>query len=311
MIWASYGFRYAPFPGESVGYPPGEELGIAGRVLAIGQRFHLLPEAYLEGARYVAQHNVVGHPTYLLGHVSNVVGPWYYYLVAVLVKNTPGFLAAIALGLYACLRREGRGAELARHALLPAGLTFLAASAGRIQIGERYVLAIYPYLILITAGALAALWRSRGGRVAAAAILVAHIGPTLMQLPRGYVPYFNLIAGGTDGGHRVLADSNLDWGQDLPRLAAWMRTNGVPEIQLAYHGPDSPDRFGIRHEDLPGIHFYPAREAANPLTATVVLSPNLLLGVFSGDDPNPYESFRNRPPDDRAGVYFVYKIGPR
>jgi 4-amino-4-deoxy-L-arabinose transferase-like glycosyltransferase len=307
IVWASYGFHYAPFPGESVGHPPGPELGLVGRLLAFALDRHLLPEAYLEGARFVAQHDVVGHPTYLLGVVSPVVGPWYYYLVALAVKNTPGFLAAAALAVAAALRREAwRQGSLVPHAVVPAALVLLAASAGRIQIGERYVLGVYPFVIVVAAGALARLGSTPRGRATVALLLGAHAVPVLLQAPRGYIPYFNLLAGGTDGGHRVLADSNLDWGQDLPRLASWMRAHGVAQVQLAYHGPDSPDRFGIVHEDLPGIQFYPPREPARPFDGTVVLSPNLLLGVFSSPGDDPYAPFRGRPPDDRAGVFFVY-----
>ena len=302
-IWAAYGFRYAPYPGESVAYPPAAELGIPGRLIALGLEWKLLPEAYLEGARYVAQHNVAGHPTYLLGKTEAVVGPWYYYAVAFALKNTPGFLAAFA---FAATRR---GPARVAAVWLPALLTFAAASAGRIQIGERYVLAVYPYLIVLAAGALAPLLEGARRRLALVLMLAAHVAPVLAQTPRGYIPYFNLAAGGTDGGHRFLADSNLDWGQDLPRLAAWMRRHQVEAVQLAYHGPDDPDRFGIRHADLPGVHHYPPREPDGPPPQVVVVSPNLLVGLFAGLGDDFYAELRHRPPDDRAGVFFVYRIG--
>ena len=163
-----------------------------------------------------------------------------------------------------------------------------------------------PLFQALDAGALARLAADRRGRVAAAAILAAHAGPALLQTPRGHIPYFNFIAGGTDGGHRFLADSNLDWGQDLPRLAAWMRANGVDEVDLAYHGPDHPARFGIRRKDLVGIHHY-APETADRLTGVVVVSPNLWLDVFSMAE-DPYAGLRERTPDDRAGVFFVYRM---
>jgi hypothetical protein len=309
VIWAAYGFRYAPFPGESVAYPPGPELGVAGRVIALGLHAHLLPEAYLEGARFVLQHNVAGHPTYLLGTTYAEAGPWYYYAVAFGVKNTPGFLAAAAVGLARLFRRRvwstpGIDVQL----LVPAALTFAAASAGRIQIGERYVLAVYPYLIAMAAAGLASWTSTRRGRLALGAVLALHLGPVLLQAPRGYIPYFNLLAGGTDGGHRVLADSNLDWGQDLPRLAHWMKAHGVGEIQLAYHGPDDPDRFGIRHTDLPGLQHYPPHAPSQPFMGTVAVSPNLLLGVFAEPGNDPYEPLRRRLPDDRAGCYFIFRF---
>jgi len=81
--------------------------------------------------------------------------------------------------------------------------------------------------------------------------------PDPARAPSGYLSYFNLIAGGAQGGHRWLADSNLDWGQDLPRLAGWIRASGEPCVRLAYFGSDEPDHYGIRYDHLllgPGDH---------------------------------------------------------
>ena len=280
---------------------------LPGRLVGLALQARLLPEAYLEGARYVFEHNLVGHPTYLLGHADLVSGPRSYHAIAFVVKNTPGFLVATLLALASLRRRESwRPRSLSCHAIAAAVAVFAAVSCGRIQIGERYILAAYPYLILVAAPALARLSRGRG-RAAAALAIAAHVGPALVQLPRGYVPYFNTLAGGTEGGHTVLADSNLDWGQDLPRLAAWMRAHGVTEIQLAYHGADDPDRFGIRHTDLPGLHLYAPRPPERPYQGTFVLSPNLLLGLYQPPGENPYAALLARPPDARAGVFFVYR----
>jgi len=136
-------------------------------------------------------------------------------------------------------------------------------------------------------------------------VLTLHVVPALRVAPHGYLAYFNAIAGGPAGGHRLLLDSNLDWGQDLPRLAAWMRAHGVGRVQLAYHGSDDPDRYGIVHEDLPGVHLYPERPAPRPFEGTVAVSPNLLCGLFARLDP-AYASLRERPADDRAGIFFIF-----
>jgi hypothetical protein len=48
------------------------------------------------------------------------------------------------------------------------------------------------------------------------------------------MPYFNQLAGRQP--ERVLLDSDLDWGQDLGRLADTLRARGVPQLWIAYHG---------------------------------------------------------------------------
>ena len=292
-VWVSYDLRHALGPAGSVAVPTGAQA--------------LLPAGYLEAFRFQLAHNLTGHPAYLLGQHSKT-GWRYYFLVAFLVKNTPGFLLALVMAVALRLRKPAAtaGAFVTSHLLVPAAVVFLAASAGQIQIGERYLLPIYPCLILFAALTLAPAAETRKGAAALAVLFVLHAAPTLAIAPRGSLTYFNVLAGGTDGAHRVLLDSNLDWGQDLPRLAAWMREQGIGQVQLGYHGVDDPDHYGIRHEDLPGWHLYPARPPAAAFRGTVAVSPNLLYGLLPrlGD---PYASLRGRPPDDRAGVFFIYR----
>jgi len=308
-IWAVYGFHYAPWPGASVAQAPGPWLGAAGRLIARLEAWRLLPEAYLEALRFQVEHSVVGHPAYLEGRVSNTGWP-QYYLVAFAVKNTPGFLLAAAVALLALIRGGNRALRggVEAHWILPAAVMFVAASAGRIQIGERYILPVYPYLMLLAASAAPVLQRKRWAPVAGAAVLALHVVPCALSMPRGYLTYFNLLAGGTDGGHRLLLDSNLDWGQDLPRLARWMKTNHIESVQLGYHGSDDPGRLGIQHEDLPGLHVYPPTPAQVPFKGVVAVSPNLLMGIFYPPGENPYAALVNRPPAARAGGLFIFML---
>jgi hypothetical protein len=318
VTWGSYGFAYEPWPGATVAKAVSPRLGWGGEVVAWLQDHRLFPEAFLESVRFQMDHALDGHPAYLLGDSSKTGWRWYF-LVAFLVKNTPGFLLAVAVLAFSVWRpplTDARATTAAAphaprgvllHWLVPAAVVFLVASIGRIQIGERYLLPCYPYLALAAALPLARLGSRRFGVSAVAGVLLLHAGPSLRALPHGHLAYFNGVAGGADGGHRVLLDSNLDWGQDLPRLAAWMRRHGVASVQLAYLGPDVPDRLGIVHEDLPGVTLYPPRPPRRPFEGVVVVSPNLLYG-FPARLHDPYAFLRGRRPDDRAGVFFVYRF---
>lgn len=306
VIWGAYRFRYDPYPGASVAQPVHPRLALAGATIQWAEDHRLLPEAYLEALRFQLEHNRSGHPSYLLGAHSKT-GFRSYFVVAFLVKNTPGFLLAVGL-LSITLWRGRWGLSGFEWLCLSAALTVLAGvSLGHIQIGERYLLPAYPFLMLLLASTWRRLesWRFRSH--ALCLVFVLHAVPSLLALPAGHLAYFNLLAGGSRGGHRVLLDSNLDWGQDLPRLAAWMKREGVRSVQLAYHGADVPDRFGIAHQDLPGLHNYPSQPPSQPFTGVLAVSPNLLFGLVPrlGD---PYAALRQRPPDARAGVFFVYRM---
>jgi 4-amino-4-deoxy-L-arabinose transferase-like glycosyltransferase len=304
VVWAAYGFRFAPWPTATL-VPEGGRLGLMGETLRVLHAAHVLPEAYLEGARFQLVHGRGGHLAYLLGGFSHT-GWRHYYLVALLVKSTPAFLLACVM---AAAVRWRRGALTTSETvwLCVAATVLLAASLGRIDLGERYVLALHPFLILLAASAVPHLLRWRYGALLLVVVVGMHAVSALRQAPRGMLAYFNVIAGGTDRGHRVLLDSNLDWGQDLPRLAAWMRAHDVPRVQLAYQGSDDPARFGIARDDAPGLHLHPP--VPGPRTARLLaVSPDLLYGLSRADDP--YAPLRERAPDGRAGVFFLFRDPP-
>lgn len=57
----------------------------------------------------------------------------------------------------------------------------------------------------------------------------------LAQSPH-YLSYFNALGGGTDNGWRIAVDSNYDWGQDMKRLAQFVKENDIAQIRVDYFG---------------------------------------------------------------------------
>jgi hypothetical protein len=62
----------------------------------------------------------------------------------------------------------------------------------------------------------------------------------VLRLHPSYLAYFNELAGGPDGGWMYLNDSNLDWGQDVKRLAQFLEQQDIEEIHVDYFGPPDP-----------------------------------------------------------------------
>ena len=306
IVWGLYGFRYAPWPGASVAQPIGAHLGAAGRLVGCFEAHRLLPEAYLEGARFILEHNASGHQTFLLGELSTEGWP-HYYLVALLAKSPLAFLALCAVGVGLLVWYRSPSVPL-RHWGLPIVILLGAMSMGRIQIGERYVLAVYPYLALLAAAGLVKVVERPRGKLMIGALVAAQAAAALFAAPNGYLTFFNRVAGGRLEGHRVLIDSNLDWGQDLPRLSAWLKKERVERVSLAYHGCDDPDRYGFMHDDLPGAHLY-SSNGTNELHGVVAVSANMLVGLFDPPGNPRYRALQNRMPDARAGSMFIYRLG--
>jgi hypothetical protein len=123
-----------------------------------------------------------------------------------------------------------------------------------LNLGVRHLLPTYPFAALLTAAALRTIigrltppWRRRG--IGAVALLAAGHAVATLSLHPSYLAFYNTLAGGPDGGRRYAVDSNLDWGQDLLRLAAWVRARGVPRIEIDYFGG------GVVAHALPGCGF--------------------------------------------------------
>jgi len=236
---------------------------------------HVLPEGYVFGlARtlfFTAQRRA-----YLMGDYSDS-GWRSYFPIAFLIKTPLATQLLILAGLAALFRRR----MALRDGLLLAGVgTFIVLYAGyliqgTVNIGHRHLLPLYPPLLAL-AGASAGWLTTRAGRgligVALAWLIVAHV-----RIHPHYLAYFNELVGGPANGHRFLADSNLDWGQDLLRLAAYARQHPSEPIKLAYFG-SAPPTYYLPCEALPS--YFPFRPVAELAPGTYVVSATQLVGVY-------------------------------
>lgn len=70
-------------------------------------------------------------------------------------------------------------------------------------------------------------------------LLLWYIIETIIISPH-FIAYFNEFVGGPNNGYKYVVDSNLDWGQDLKRLAKFVERNGIEKIKVDYFGGGSP-----------------------------------------------------------------------
>jgi len=145
---------------------------------------------------------------------------------------------------------------------LPIGVLLAAfILMSRIDYGIRYVLPVLP-LAMVCTGRLAPWARRQGKAVRAAAIVLLVCYPlSILLATPDTIDYFNLLAGGR--GDRILIDSNLDWGQGLKRLRAYLDREGLERIPLAYFGHVDPEIYGIHWRFPQPGHPGPAAISAN------------------------------------------------
>lgn len=282
-IWAGYGFRWeATASGYVLPWEMREAVpGGLSPIILWARDHRLFPEAWLFGLGAALQDEI--RLAYFHGQVSEL-GFRSYFPMAFLLKTAPALLLlstwAVLGGLRSWRTRKLDAIVLSVVFLVYAGV----AVSSRLNLGHRHLAPLEPVLF-VACGAIPLLANVRWKRVVAGTLLAGYAISWAAATP-GYLSYFNLFAGGTRGGARWLLDSNLDWGQDLQRLAAWMRTQELEEIHLAYFGTADPKAYGIRYKkvfffadfrsDVPNVRPEPGD--------LVAVSANLLHGLYLNPD---------------------------
>ncbi len=166
----------------------------------------------------------------------SATGFGWYHLAAFLLKTPiPTLLLTAASVAWLATRRPRRYFnEL--FLVAPILLFFLITVPVQINFGLRYILPVYPFLFVLLAGTVTALWRSGRWKISRIILPILgcwYVASTVMVYPN-YLPYFNELIGGPANGIHYLDDSNIDWGQDLKQLARYVRQHEIGPLKLLY-----------------------------------------------------------------------------
>jgi hypothetical protein len=207
------------------------------------------------------------YPVYFHGSWSDH-GWWWYFLAAFALKETLALLALLATGTFLVARRRALDPLTTGFLFVPPIVfTALLVVFTDIDLGVRYLLAAYPFLFLIAASVFRPGCLGIRGRRVAGALLALHVVAAVAAAP-SHLAYTNALIGESDRAYRWLADSNLDWGQELRRLRTYLAGRGLARVGLAYFGRAAPELYGIEYE-VP-------RGTLTP--GTYVISANYLAG---------------------------------
>ncbi|AVT38411.1 phospholipid carrier-dependent glycosyltransferase [Plantactinospora sp. BB1] len=167
---------------------------------------------------------------------------WYYLPAAMLVKTPLGALALWLAGTVA-LVLVPRLRAVVPYVLVPPAVLLAVAVTGSRDFGVRYVIFLPMFLAVAAAAVVAVRWR---WAPAVTGALVLFVAVSSLSTYPYYLPYSNEAFGGPARTHRHLHDSNVDWGQDLGRLADRLRQRYPGErVWLVYKGSGVPSYYGI------------------------------------------------------------------
>lgn len=306
-LWSFYGFRYSARPaGRTLNPPLADYLKQLpspqdAHHLALLMRTHILPEAYIFGLANTKITEFLD-TSYFFGQIYRH-GTWLYFPAAFVIKSTLPFLLllAAAFALIATGRLKHRR-ELC-FLLIPPAFFFAVAMHSTMNIGQRHILPIYPFLYVLLAGAAAWLIkRNRRWSYAIAALLFWQIA-TSTQVAPAYMAYANEAWGGPSSLHKYLGDANTDWGQQLKATKRYLDSHGIKDCWFAYFADGVVDTsyYGIPCKRLPTpentVWLNLSMNVPPEIDGPVLISDGVLAGIDYGQGAlNPYQQFRSLRP---------------
>jgi len=206
---------------------------------------------YTLGLFMVFQRATGGNTTFFLGDVTNK--GWRHYFPVTYILKTPLVLQilTIIVLIYLALQIRRKKPKISKwlRMYFPefAMLLFLAiywasSITSNLNIGVRHILPTFPFVYILLSGQIKRMYDHLKKKklfnvykLIFAVLLIWYAVSSLSIFPY-YLTYFTELVGGAKNGHIYVTDSNLDWGQDLKRLAKWTDENNIEKIHLDYFG---------------------------------------------------------------------------
>jgi len=129
-----------------------------------------------------------------------------------------------------------------------------------LNIGVRHILPTFPFVYVLISGQIKRIFNYAKNKksllvtcyLLLVTCLIWYALSSLSIFPY-YLTYFNELVGGAKNGYKYVTDSNLDWGQDLKRLAKWVDHKGIEKIKVDYFGgSDTRYYLGDKYEPWHG-----------------------------------------------------------
>jgi Dolichyl-phosphate-mannose-protein mannosyltransferase len=243
-----------------------------------------LPYPYLQGLDLSSFEERTGFGygrVYLLGQLRREGIPGYYFF-AFLFKVPLAIQAFCLIGALLFLMRCKRGEDKTAELFMLVPLIFFVIYLSfffRAQNGIRFLLIVFP-CIFVFCGSIISHWSAfgRSRRVIILGLSSYLVISVFSYFPH-YIPYLNELVFDRRFAYKVLADSNIDWGQSERYLAQYLKQ--YPETLVR------PEK---------------------PVAGRIVVNVNHLTGIVG--DPERYAWLRENffPLTTIAHAYLVYNV---
>jgi hypothetical protein len=172
---------------------------------------------------------------------------WYFISVNIFLKTPLPLILLYILGFWTGLIEKRKN-----HSLIILEIPIISvlciASLSHMQPFVRYVLPMYPFIILIAAGS-ATFCKNNYRKIILGILLLWYVAGTLKSYPY-FITYANELANKHEHAIFRFIDSNSDWGQSLNSLKQYIDRVGPASVSLSYFGRDDAAKYGFP-SDMP------------------------------------------------------------
>lgn len=172
---------------------------------------------------------------------------WYFMGVNIFLKTPLPLSILYLLGFWIGLveKRKNRSLTILE---IPIISVLFIASLSRMQPFVRYVLPMYPFIILVAAGS-ASFCKNNYQKIILCILSLWYVAGTLHCYPY-FITYANELADKHEHVVFRFIDSNSDWGQSLHSLKQYVDRVGPASVSLSYFGRDDAAKYGFP-SDMP------------------------------------------------------------
>ncbi len=291
IVWACYGILFAAHsPLLQLQKPRPPVTSAFKRVLRL-----LLPQPYLDGFGMALAISDRGSVMAFVAGKIHLHAPWFSTPLNFLIRSTPAMLAMILAAAFGVDRtiRQRRRERL--FLLVPMAVYLAVCSYATIDAPVRYLLPMFPFLMIAVAdGCVELARRVRWVSYALPCLLVLHAASSLHAYPN-YLSYANDLWGGPSQAYKY--ESQLDIGQAYPEARAYLQQHPTQNCWLItgwqwdpgfYNVPCQTFGLYLPHEIPPRVH------------GTVIVSSTLLTDVRIQEEELA-APFKNATPKDHIG----------
>lgn len=248
---------------------------------------------YIRSLKTAMHHGQMGHSSWFMGQ-RNDQGSLAYYPVVALYKVPIALLVFLGVGAASLTVIRPRFEEWAL--VVPMLLLAFLITTGGINIGFRHAIPVLGLLLLLSTRALLI---NQKWMIPLAASLLAI---AVIDVTRWFPNYMSYLNWPRTRVWMQINDSNLDWGQGLKQIRAWIDANGRRKIYR--DRPIYVHAMGLDYS--PNIKFYLGdratkipRDGPVPTSGILIISPIYVVGLF--EKQGLYDILRDKDPLEIIG----------